>query len=142
MKSSQAQAAAAIKKDLKKHFPNIKFKVKSERFAGGNSVDVSWVNGPVVSFIDDIIKKYQYGSFNSMEDMYEYNNTNDAIPQAKYVQTHREYTDDVRLMVKNKLISVFGIKNVDDEYEWQRCFGTWKSNAIYRELYKTNLCDV
>lgn len=62
----------------------------------GDSVSVSWVNGPTEKEIKDIINIYQYGSFNSYEDMYENTNRREDIPQTKYVSTSREISEDLK----------------------------------------------
>lgn len=95
-KSSTAQTAEAIRKDLKESFPGIKFKVKSSIFSMGDSVHINWFNGPSTKFVEEIVNKYQYGHFNSMEDMYENSNSRKDIPQAKYVQTSREETEELK----------------------------------------------
>ncbi len=95
MKTKQLTQAAltakAIKKELKKAFPTIKFSVKSSNFSMGDSVDISWNLGPHTDQVDKIVNKYQYGHFDGMTDYYEYSNKRDDIPQAKYVSTQRRY---------------------------------------------------
>ena len=92
-----AQAAKSIKSELKKEFPTIKFSVKSSNFSMGDSVDVSWIDGPSQSQVEEITRKYQYGSFDGMQDLYEYTNSRDDIPQAKWVQTSRTISDEIYL---------------------------------------------
>lgn len=101
MKTQAALCAKSIKNELKLKFPSVKFSVKSDNFSMGNSVNIDWVDGPTTSEVDSIVKKYQYGHFNGMEDIYESSNRRDDIPQAKFVHTHRELSDDV----KNKIWS-------------------------------------
>ena len=98
-----AQTAKAIKSELKKEFPAIKFSVKSSNFSMGNSVDVSWVDGPSQSQVSAITGKYQYGSFDGMQDLYEYTNSRDDIPQAKWVQTSRTISDEIYLKYFEKM---------------------------------------
>lgn len=88
-KSIQAQAAAAIRKDLKAAFPGTIFGVRSEAFAGGDAVDIEWLDGPTTDEVKRITGKYEVGRFDIMGDMYKYTNQRDNIPQVKYVQTHR-----------------------------------------------------
>jgi hypothetical protein len=92
-KSDHALGAANIRKELKKAFPGVKFKVTSDSFSGGNSIDIRWTAGPTVREVESITAKYQEGSFNGMEDIYENNRANtwpDAFGGAKYVQEHRD----------------------------------------------------
>ena len=105
-KSSHAAASAAIKEELKKAFPTTKFSVTSEIFAGGNSVDISWTNGPTTDRVKEYSNKYQYGHFNGMEDIYEYTNSREDIPQVKYVSESRILSDEIIKEVATKLQEV------------------------------------
>lgn len=93
--SPHARAAKNLKKELSLAFPGIKFSVRSDRFSGGNSIDISWDLGPTAKQVDAIADKYQRGSFNGMEDIYEYDSSayGDAVDavlgRAKFVQTAR-----------------------------------------------------
>lgn len=87
--SEVAQCAKSIRTELKKRFPNFKFKVKSESFAGGTSVNILWFNGPTIKQVENITNKYQYGHFNGMTDSYECSNKREDIPQARFISTSR-----------------------------------------------------
>jgi hypothetical protein len=95
IKTQAAQAAAAIRKELKENFPQIKFSVKSENYAGGNSVNISWVDGVPESKVKAITSKYEYGTFNGMNDIYEYDNVNDNLPQVKYISEIRTISNEI-----------------------------------------------
>lgn len=95
-KTTHAAAAQAIRQDLKKAFPGVKFMVRSRSFSMGNSVDVEWTDGPTRSEVDRIIGRYQYGHFDGMQDLYEYSNRRDDLPQAKYVSGSRSMSEEVR----------------------------------------------
>lgn len=110
--SSHAGAAAAIKAELKAAFPFTKFSVKSETYAGGNSVNITWKDGQTVEQVEKFTAKYQYGSFNGMEDLYEYTNSRSDIPQVKYVQEYRELSDEIIKQVAEQLKA---IKSYTDE---------------------------
>lgn len=97
--SSHAAAAAAIKEELKAIYPHIKFSVKSDSFSMGDSVHVNWTDGPTSNEVDEIIKKYQYGHFNGMEDIYENSNSRDDIPQSKYVSGSRSISDEIEAIL-------------------------------------------
>jgi len=97
--SSHAGASAAIKSELQAAFKGIKFSVTSESFSGGNSVHVSWVDGPTVAEVEKISQKYQYGHFNGMEDIYESTNSRDDIPQVKYVSERREKSESITALL-------------------------------------------
>lgn len=99
-KSSHAATSAAIKAELKANFSGVKFSVTSEDFAGGNSVNISWNDGPTVKQVEEFTSKYQYGHFNGMEDMYENTNRRDDIPQAKYISESRSMSNEAEQVLK------------------------------------------
>lgn len=118
-KSSHSNCAAAIREELKKVMPQFKFSVRSESFAGGDAVRVSWENGPTVAQVDAITNKYAYGRFDSMTD-YSYSEYTENLPQAKYVTTYREFNEELKEAVKNDLITLrpdldhHGYDNIND----------------------------
>lgn len=97
-KTQAAQAAALIRKEIKAAYPGLKFRCTSENYSGGNSIRVSYIDQPkeVHEAITAIAKKYQYGHFDGMHDIYEYSNSNPEIPQAKYVFTDNEMSGTKR----------------------------------------------
>ncbi len=131
LKSSHAATAAAIRAELKVNFPDVKFSVTSDSFAGGNSVSVSWTDGPTSRQVKEFTSKYQYGSFNGMDDIYEYTNSREDIPQAKYVQESRTMSDSKREEIRNKIANEWNIERMSD-YEI--------SNLVYREFSQTDFC--
>lgn len=88
-------AAKNIRIELKRAFPLVKFSVTSSRFSGGNSIDVSWIDGPVTKQVDRIINKYAAGSFDGQTDSYDYEASTwtDAFGDAKYVHSRRDDSD-------------------------------------------------
>ncbi len=97
--SQHAAASAAIKAELTSLYPHIKFSVKSESFSMGDSVHVNWTDGPTSDEVNDIIKKYQYGHFDGMTDMYENTNSRSDIPQSKYVSGSRSISDEIEAIL-------------------------------------------
>lgn len=96
VKGGALQAAAKnIRIELKAAFPGIKFSVRTDRFSGGDSIDVSWTDGPNSAQVDAIINKYAAGYFNGMEDIYESVRSpwTDLFGDAKYVHSRRENSD-------------------------------------------------
>ena len=103
MKSQVALAAKAIKAELKAAFPGITFSVTSETYTGGNSVNISYEDSVCVSVIENVVGKYQMGSFNGLEDIYEYDNRNKEIPQAKYVFVRRTCSFAAKIEIAKEL---------------------------------------
>lgn len=93
-----AEAAKAIKKELRRKFPGVKFSVRSRTFSGGDSIDIDWVCGPTEAEVAPHTAKYQEGSFDGMRDQYDTDPTwvTDEQGQtyelggAKYVHCHRQ----------------------------------------------------
>ena len=111
-KSTVATAAGMIKAMLKKDYPSIKFSVKSDYFANGNSIDVNWVDGIPESAIDSFLRQFEYGSFDGMTDCYNYDNKHD-YPQTKYVMAHRNISNEKREIIKSQLAQLMNIENSD-----------------------------
>ncbi len=117
--TQSAQAAKQIRQILKKAYPTIKFSVRSRNFSMGDAVDISWKLGPVTDEIDTLVRKFQYGDFNGMEDIYECTNSRDDIPQAKYIHCQREYKTQEEIensKLKNR------DPNYQDLYRLERTF--------------------
>ena len=82
---SAKHSASIIKQFVKRFFPEIKVWSKSQTYSGGSSVDVSLsnsdgseINNNIYQQIQSFSNKFKAGSFNGMEDIYEYNN-NDVL---------------------------------------------------------------
>lgn len=102
-----AQTAKLIRKELKENFPSIKFSVTSETYSMGDSVNISYTDGVKYESVDSIVSKYQYGSFNAMEDIYENTNTKD-MPQVKFVQIRRMLSQEAKAKRVKELIEENG----------------------------------
>jgi hypothetical protein len=91
---SAALAASNIRAELKRAFPGIKFSVRSKTFSGGDSVDVSWTDGPTIAQVDKIADKYSAGSFDGMTDCYNYSSSawTSVFGDAKYIHTARSHS--------------------------------------------------
>lgn len=64
-----AEVAKLIRKTLKLEFPQIKFSVKTSKYSGGASIDISWVDGPTSKQVKDIVGFYEGASFDGMQDL-------------------------------------------------------------------------
>jgi hypothetical protein len=99
-KNSDALTVAAknIRQELKAAFKGVKFSVRTSRFSMGDSISVSWKNGPKAEDVEEIADKYQKGRFDGMQDMYEYSNAefNNVHGGTKYVSCNRELSENLR----------------------------------------------
>ena len=66
---STKDTAAIIRKRLKREYPGVRFTVRSKRYAGGSSIDVSWTDGPTGAQVDLILKDYEGSGFDAMIDL-------------------------------------------------------------------------
>jgi len=132
--------AKNIRNDLKKHFPGIKFSVKGSSFSGGNSINVDWVDGPTNDEVNELIKKYQKGSFNGMEDIYEYDSScfNVVFGGAKYVMGQRSISKEVIIKVAKEWVENFSPETMMDEHGNLRLEDREKEMTIYREARKVS----
>lgn len=106
-KSDHALAAANIRRELRKAFPGHKFRVTSSSFSMGDSVHISWADGPNTREVEALTDKYQEGRFDGMEDYYKLKDDrtfNQTFGGAKYVQADRSISEDIRETVKQALI--------------------------------------
>jgi len=85
--STTAECSKAIRKELKEKFPDVKFKVHS---SNDSAVNIYYIDGPTEEEVNQIVYKYEMGHFNGMEDIYEYNNRQEDIPQVRYIFITRE----------------------------------------------------
>lgn len=100
-------AAANVRILLKQAFAGVKFSVTCDKFSMGNSMRISWTDGPDCAAVDAIVDKFSGGSFNSMEDIYEYSSSafTELFGRAKYITTSRELGDAT---ISAALVALFG----------------------------------
>ena len=60
--------AKMVRTALKAAFPGVKFSVRSDRYSGGSSIDVSWTDGPTVKAVEAVTCRFRGSSFNGMDD--------------------------------------------------------------------------
>lgn len=95
-----AETAKLIRKALKEAFPEVKFGVRSHTYAGGASINVVWIDGPLTSQVEKIAKLFSGASFDGMQDL-KTSNTHalDGQPVrfgADYVSTRRDWSEHAR----------------------------------------------
>lgn len=140
--SDQARVAAMIKKELAAI--GLTAKVKSSSFSMGDSVTAKLQDVPAcyMKEIKSHFARYQYGSFNGMEDIYEYTNRRDDIPQTKYLRVETDYTDQARQAAWDWLRANYKLKGIEDapqdinapDFHRFRVWDEWASTLIYRVL--------
>lgn len=139
--SEAAKAAKLIRQELKAAFPNIKFKVRSSNFSMGNAVDIGWKNGVIEKKVNTITSKYQYGHFDGMNDIYEYSNGRDDIPQAKYISTSRTIDDSIYEEAFNHAKNYYAfLENAKSLNSYIQNYGT-VGNFLWRILNQMDLSN-
>lgn len=104
--ANHVRAAANLRVELARAFPGISFRVRSDSYSMGNSVDVYWTDGPSAATVQAISGKYQQGSFNGMIDMYEDDRSADGeavsivLGRTKFCHTHRDISPETWAAVK------------------------------------------
>jgi len=125
--TNPTDAAKAIRLELKANFPGIKFRVKTHKYSGGDSINIYWVLGPTGAAVDKIVKKYEYGRFDGMTDYAYTEDTLVSCPDgsikclggSKYVFTNREYAETwegeepFKELIARDLCSLIGIEFVN-----------------------------
>ena len=96
--SDHALCAKQIREMLKKDYPTLKCRVRSSSYSMGDSVTIylpsSLEEDDYRELYDEIetkTRKHQYGHFNGMEDIYEYDNVDSSIGQTKYLFIELEW---------------------------------------------------
>jgi len=139
MKTRAAETAKEIRKELKVNFPNVKFQVKSSTYSGGNSVDIYYEDAVPTKAIEAVVNKYQQGHFNGMEDIYEYSNRNEDIPQVKYVMVNRSMSQEAEkqmIETHNELFVESCRVNPNDLNEWVEGMNAWGQTVVYRAFFQ------
>lgn len=139
--SSHALGAKNIKAALQAKYPGIKFTVRSESYAGGDSIRAGWELGPTDKEVDAIVGRYQEGHFDGMIDLYEYNNDPKSVAfqdqngSAKYVFANRDIPEYVYEVIIKKLCEYERVEYVIPHYNLQ-ISGQYAITWVHRILAK------
>ena len=97
------EAAKRLRRDLREQWPGVKFSVRSERFSGGNAINVSWTDGPADREVWKFTRPYAYGVASDCGDFTDYKEPELVVAEdgeivqlrrgAKFVQTHRHVSE-------------------------------------------------
>lgn len=66
---SVADTAKLVRAALKRAFPRTKFSVRSDSYAGGASIRVSWADGPAARMVEAVTGQFAGGGFDGSIDM-------------------------------------------------------------------------
>ena len=65
-------AAKNLRKELRAKWPATKFRVTTQRYSGGDNMNVYWTDGPTSKAVDAVADKYQGKDFDGMTDSTSY----------------------------------------------------------------------
>lgn len=105
--SNQAQVAKIARQYCKSI--GVKARARSDSFSMGDSVTVDVEDQPpeVMAKIREHLGQYQYGSFNGMEDIYEYTNNRNDIPQTKYLSINCHFSHELEQAAYSFLVNKY-----------------------------------
>ena len=85
MKTTAAEAAKLLRKDLKAAFPSFKFRVLCKTYSMSSHIRIECPDRADKCKVQEIADKYRLGHFDGMTDSYIYSNRNDKLPQVKFI---------------------------------------------------------
>lgn len=80
---SCAGTAKLLRQGLKRTFPGVKFSVRSDVYAGGASIDVSWTDGPTEKAVKALADQFAGADFDAMQDLKTYR-APELVPDPEY----------------------------------------------------------
>lgn len=139
MYSNAKDVAKEIRKVLKENFPGTKFSVTSHNY---DCVHVDWFDLPCYEPVNKLLRKFEYGTFDGMEDIYNNDNYIDGLPQCKYVLVQQDLSDETMERGKREIIKHWN-KDIfsAEETEFIKEYGWYKEQFIaryVREKMKNN----
>lgn len=116
--SSTVLCSRAIKAELKKTFPGVKFSVKSEVFSGGDCVNINYTDSTaLIDEVDEVIKKYSQGYFGrdnyGNDDIYVTYPNLLNLPRAKYVIATRNMSEHIKKELDTYIRKIYHIDDND-----------------------------
>ena len=121
--SKAAQVAKLIKQKGKEL--GLTLSANSKYYAGGNSVDVNITKGSdkAVQELSDFSSQFKYGSFDGMNDIYNYSNYRKDIPQTQYLFINDRRASEILEGIENYWDYSFFINGSDIRNDGQKF--TW-----------------
>ena len=122
---SPADTAKEIRKAFKISFPGQKFSVRTSVYAGGASIDISYVDGPSEKAVEAVAKQFAGANFDGMTDSMSYHhsqyNGEEVSWGANFVFVNQRFSPEVeaeaKAFVKNAIYGENGTVNENRFYE-------------------------
>jgi hypothetical protein len=136
--SRQAAAAKMIRQYMKEN--GIAGSVRSQGYSMGSSINVNVqdLNPMQYEALNSFGRQFEYGSFNGMEDIYEYDNVNDSIPQVSYVFVNNKMSDELGQAIYDFIKGRYvGMEDAPVSYKdsgnfYNKSFGDYASRLVFR----------
>jgi hypothetical protein len=136
--SRQAAAAKMIRQFMKD--AGIVGSVRSKGYSMGSSitVDVQDLNPMQYEALNSYGRQFEYGSFNGMEDIYEYDNVRDDIPQVSYVFVNNKMSNEVGQAIYDFIKGYYaGMEGAPESFAdagsfFNKSFNDYASRLVYR----------
>lgn len=121
-------AAKNLRVELKRAFPTVAFSVRTSKYSGGNSITVSWTDGPTREQVEKIADKYAGGTFDGMTDSYEHKRSPwiEVYGEARYVFCERHYSDKALESVIRRVCTMLGGMDQIPTAADYRAGGLWR----------------
>lgn len=111
-KATPRKTTSLLKKYLKEVF-DIEVRIRQKNYSGGNSIYCSYDLGINKEVVQDMFDNIEKGSFNSMEDLYEYNHDRNKpvidgyeLYDFEYSFVDREIPNSILLQIARKLVEL------------------------------------
>ncbi|OPC76181.1 hypothetical protein BAZ12_19420 [Elizabethkingia miricola] len=156
MKNTAKTSTSLLKKYILEKY-GMKVNLKSDRYSGGSSLNVSYELGLCTDVLDAELSRLERGNFNGYTDMYEYKDVAERginlngvdLCMYSYVFVRREVSDRVKLMIGQAFYASFKFSDVEvpetieDLRKSDQLFldklGVWsRSEYLHRFIYKMN----
>lgn len=150
-----AETAKMVRQVLKARWPHVKFSVRSNTYAGGSSIDVRWLDGPMVSEVEAAVAHLEGASFDGMIDLKSYNEPMmiDGVPVmsgADFIMEARGYSEGMLRRLVDKVARRYGVNLGEikirvwndgsaylDHDPYIQEAGEWLATLTYREGART-----
>ena len=114
--------AKIARKSLKQRWPHTKFSVRSSRYAGGSSIDVSWLDGPTTKAVEAAVGHLEGSDFDGTTDL----KSRTGAPYGNdYIFCQRDYSDATMEKMASQLKAKHGIPQSVGLYE-ERNSDVWE----------------
>jgi hypothetical protein len=106
--------------------------VRYDSFSMGDSVDVKSIDlgKKDREILENLLAEYKSGSYNSLEDLYEYKKTKSKTRTAKFVSLKNEFSDSTKAKIK-KSLEEKGV--IDNDSSW-KILNCWYDEAMWKGL--------